>query len=308
MNDDIESEPENAEISRSQELRSEIQNVRSDLQNLSDTFQNEEHNAKHQTAYTFSKHKRKIAGLLLIAIGSYFAFFRESFSIPPEAVAFTIGGIIAAFVAYVPAKRIADMFVTDTRVPILEMDSEDFEENNEADVSVYAVPREKVPEIEVYEGDMFDMQTREMGKGYQVEKFINTKIEEKEYLIAKGTWMGEKSSLELAREIGNISEMRNVLKPKAQKGFAYTVMWPSIMQELQSSVANMITREIEGVTVFKGKALRSEIDDITEKYNPDNIEDKIAEEDMGSEPEAEDIEEIELEGEGGMVQMLAGDD
>lgn len=308
-----ENEPvDETEVNKSQEVRTEIQDLRSDILDVKETFQNERHNTKNKLRYVIGKHSRKIGLVLIGLVISYFIFWRDSFTIPDWVIVAFAGTIAGCIIGYIPAKRLAERFVTDSRVPILEFNAENFDTQNSNKmknvVGVYAVPQEKIPNMEVYEGEAFDMKTKEMGEGYQVEKFTHIRQNGNEHIIAKGTWMGEKSSMELAKDVGAIEGMRQNLKPKAQKGFAYELMWPSIMQELQSSVANMITRQIEGVTVFKGTELRSEIDDIKDKYGPDNIGEQIANEESlenaDSIDDLENAEEIGVSEDNEMLEML----
>lgn len=296
--DKLQNVNEKVDALRQDRIKDEILSLRNDLSDVKDTWDNEPHNAQSRTKYVFQKHKGKLAILSAITLLAFFWLGAKLPDPPTWMFIMFVGSIIGIAIGFIPARMVADMFVTDTRKPILELDAENFDTEEENDIALYYVPQERIPDIEVYEGEMFDMRTKK-GNGYQVEKFAEVEKNGRRHLIAKGTWMGEKSSLELARNVGNITGMRETLKPKAQKGFAYEVMWPHIMQELSSSIANMITREIEGVAIFKGPSLRSKIDELTEKYNPDNIEDKISEGDIDK------IEHSEEEGENAIMEMLA---
>ena len=270
---------ERKQIKRSnlQDIRSELQNLRSDVHEVKDTWENDKPNAKRTTRYKIKKHRTKIAGLIALAIPAYYVLSIEIPN-PPEWIYIVLGGIIAGcIVGYIPAKYVVERFVKDTRKPLLEIDA-----TEPNDIALWYVPEERIPDIEVYNGEKNTIETKK-GMGYEVEKFEKVTNEGKQHLIAKGTWIGEKSGLELERNIMNIEGMKNHMKPYAMKGFAYDVMFPHIMRELQSIVGNQMARSFENVAVFKGNDLRTEVDELIDEYRPDNIVNKVEDSDIDPE-------------------------
>lgn len=267
---------EKEELKQSQitAVRSELQNLRSDIQDVKGTWENDKPNAKRTTKHVLAKHKTKFAVLLILAIPAYFVLGLEIPEIPEWVFVVMIGIVAGTTIGYMPAKYVVNRFVTDTRKPVAEIDPK-----NPHDLAVWYVPQERMPDIETYEGEANDINTKR-GKGIELRRFEKVTSEGKQHLVGKGTWVGEKSGLELKREITNIAAMEKTLKPYAKKGFAYDVMWPHIMRELQTIVGNQMARSFEDVAVFKGEGLRSEIDDLIEDYNPDNIMGKVEDEDI----------------------------
>ncbi|AAQ13811.1 hypothetical protein [His2 virus] len=290
MKDKIDQKTENgkkAAESQMQDIRTEMQNLRSDIQDVKGTWEDDKPNAKRKTRYVLSEHKTKIAGLVALLIPAWFVLDLEIPTIPESAIVVGLGVTLGIVVGYIPAKYVVDKFVKDTRKPIFEIDAE-----KPNDVALYYVPEERIPDIEVYEGDKNDISTKK-GIGYEFEKFEQVEYEGEQYLIGKGTWVGEKSGLELKRNIGNIHGMKKTMKPYAQLGFAYEVMWPHIMRELESSVGNKMARTFEGVGVYNGEEMRDELDQLIEEYNPDNIMDTIDKEDIEEKANGHSDEEIE---------------
>lgn len=274
MSSDQTDERKEIERSNLQEVRSELQNLRSDVQDVKGTWENDKPNAKRKTKWAIGEHKTKVAILVALAIPAYFVLGIEIPEIPEWVFVVTAGVIAGVVVGFIPAKYVVDRFVKDTRKPILEIDAK---EPN--DVALWYVPEERIPDIEVYEGDKNTIQTKK-GTGFELKQFEQVTKDGKEYLIGKGTWVGEKTGLELKREIMNIEGMEQTMKPYAMKGFAYDVMWPHIMRELQSVVGNQMARSFENVAVFKGDGLRTEIDELIDEYKPDNIVGKVENEDI----------------------------
>lgn len=268
---------------RMQNLRASVQNVRSDVQELKGTYESDKGNAKRQTKYTVGKYKRPIAALIGIGIIAYY-IFNPNLVIPEWTKVIVVGTLAGVIIGYIPATKVIEMFIQDRRKPVFVIDPE-----SQKDVELYYVPQERIPNIEKF-GEANHIETIK-GMGYEVEKFEKVQVNGKEHLLWKGTWVGEKSGWEIKKDYGNIKGMRENLLPKAKKGFAYEVMWPHIMQELQDDIANMFAREFEDVAIFNGKELRSKIDQTVEKYNPDTIMENIEDKDIEERQEMKEIVE-----------------
>ena len=277
MSNDSEEFEEKIDQTRIQDIRGEVQNLRSDINGLKDTYSNDKGNATRKTKYTLGKHKNKILALVGLAFPLYFWLEPETPTIPEWVYVIGAGVLVGCIIGYIPAKYVVNKFVKDTRVPVL-----DIAGDRQNDVSLYYVPQERVPDMNVVSGELNRITTIK-GEGYECKEFAAIEIEGEEHLVAKGTWMGEKTGLELKRNVAEIEAQEEIYKPLAQKGFAYDVMWPHIIQELSTEIANMLTREFEDVAIFKGGKLRGKIDGLIEKYNPNNITDKVGESDLKQE-------------------------
>lgn len=256
-----------------QELQKEILEIQKDVLDVKETWKHDKPNGKRTTKHVIAKHRVKLA--LAAAIGTIIWFVGD-FSIPtiPEWVFVVATGIIAGIViGFIPAKVIVDKLIRDNRKPVLEINKNDMET-----VALWLVPESRITDIEMKNGEKVQIET-EKGIGYQIEQLFKVEENGKQKLIAEGTWEGEKSSLEVKRDYANIESQKKHLLPFAMRGFAYDIMFPHIIREIQASVGTQMAEVFEGVAVFEGEDINKEIDDIIEKYDSDNIIDQLEEKD-----------------------------
>lgn len=255
------------------ELRDRLNALRNDVRDLKGTYKEDKGNAPRQTKYLLDQYKKVIVLIAAIAIPAFF-IIDPQITIPDWIYPIVIGLLVGGIVSIPAAKYVVELFIKDRRKPIAVIDPD-----NLNDLELYYVPQERLNDIEFIKGEPEQIQTQK-GPGFSVEKFVTEQINGKEKMFAKGSWEGEKSGLELKRDYKNIEGMRETLKPLARKGFGYEVMWPHIIQEMQNDIANMFVEQFEGLAVYKGKELRERLEDIENKFAPDNIMEEVDENDI----------------------------
>lgn len=196
--------------------------------------------------------------------------------------AFAISAIVGVIVAYPYVRWLADYFIEDNRIPILENDPED----SMNDIAIHKLPRDRITDIEMIEDtELHEIRTK-MGMGYEVRNLqIWYDDNGRQNLTALGTWLGELNGLELRRERENINEMYNMLIPMAQDGIELQMKLPSIVHQLEKSIANQFTYQFQENINFKGKEIQTEIENIIDENQTDNSEEKESK-------TVEDIEEL----------------
>lgn len=255
------------------EMRERYNALRNDIRELKETYSEDRANAPTHTKYILQEYKRVIAIILALAIPAFF-IVSPDITIPEWVYPILVGLFVGVLVAIPIANKVVEKLIKDRRKPIVEIDPEDLQ-----DIHVHYVPQERVADIEFYGGERETINTTK-GMGYVVEQFHQVEMNGKIELFAKATWEGEKNGLELKKDRMAISGMRETLTPLAKKGFAYKVMWPHIIQEMQSEIVNMVVREFEDIAIFKGNDLRGKLDSIEEKFAPDNITNAVDDEDI----------------------------
>ena len=149
MSNDSEEFEEKIDQTRIQDIRGEVQNLRSDINGLKDTYSNDKGNATRKTKYTLGKHKNKILALVGLAFPLYFWLEPETPTIPEWVYVIGAGVLVGCIIGYIPAKYVVNKFVKDTRVPVL-----DIAGDRPNDVSLYYVPQERVPDMNVVSGEL----------------------------------------------------------------------------------------------------------------------------------------------------------
>jgi hypothetical protein len=256
------------------DIRKELIELKKDVNNVSDTVKNDKGNAKRTLKYTIKKRRVEIALTIGIGIVIWFAFGPDNFTIPDSVYVVLIGMGLGAIFGYPIAKRIAEMFVVDNRVPIFATKPEDT-----TDLAIYRVPNERIVEMPVVGGEKKEWTTIQ-GIGYEVERLEIEESEGKQHITAKAAWIGEKTGMQLKKKEAEIKGMRESLTPLAKKGMAYEVMFPSIIYELQSEAANMLTEEFQNIASHNGEKLKDRIENRMNDFHPDVIDEKVDKEDM----------------------------
>lgn len=256
------------------QIRNELIDLKKDVKDVNNTVKEDKGNAKRTIRYVVKKRRIEIAISIAIGIVLWFVLGPKDITIPESVYVVLVGMALGAAVGYPFAKKIAEMFVTDNRTPIFATKPDDL-----TDLAVYRVPDEKVAKMKVVGGDKKQWTTIE-GTGYEVEYLDISENEGKQHIVAKACWIGEKSGLEIKKDEGKIKAMRESLKPLAKKGMAYEVMFPSIIYELQSEAASMLTEEFEEIAVHNGRKMKQRIEDRMNDFHPDNIAEKAESEDM----------------------------
>jgi hypothetical protein len=281
-----ESEKQDQKSEEQNRVKSELNDIRSDVIDVKESLTENQQDAKRQTKKAVDNNKWLILfGFVGLAIVLYL-FAPEAYSVitnPPEILLVVIVGIgLGIAFGWIPANYLANRFVKDDRKPLLVLDPDDF-----SDFAVWDIPVERVHEIEVKEGEKRTIETKK-GTGYEVENFkkIVNPDTQKEHLVAKAPWTGEKSGLEIRKNEAEITAQRNEWKPLVKAYYAYEVAWPYIVNQVEKSVVSQFTREFQEGINYNGVEIRQTINQTVEDYKPQKMKNKV---------EGKNIEEIDAE-------------
>jgi hypothetical protein len=241
-----------------------------DTQEIKETLQNEEWNIKRKTVYILKQNSNKLILLGIIGIALYFAVFGEIDVTIPEWVYIVGISAILTSVAIMPiAERIADLFIDDKRKPMLEIGDNGFE--------VFKLPPERIKNVEMLDGQMNETETiRDKTRAYEVRNFEKIEEKDKVRLVAKGTWEGTNSNLDVKRTWENVVQMRKQLVPQARKAREYDKKMPFWIHKIENEVINDIVYQFENGVTFEGQNIHSKIkeemgiDDEIEQMNENN--------------------------------------
>lgn len=239
------------------------------------------------------KHIWKIAAL---GIGASFVIFNQNTNIDiPNWVNVLIASfIIGIIVGYPYARRIARLLINDNRIPIVAIDP-----TNLNDIEVWRVPQKQIEEMRTIES-LHEIQTSK-GRGFAVEDIqMGYNEQGKKQLIAKGTWLGEKSGLEIMRHENEIEATKENVIPWAKIGFNYHTKWPMIIHDISGKITNNIMKMFQTNVNYKGEELYETIEKTVSEHkieNPAEVKDVSVEE-----IEEKDPTKMELLGNGGKEQ------
>jgi hypothetical protein len=267
-------ESEQTESEQQQKVVQQLNNLRSDFLDVKESVVNEQQDAKRTSKKLLSNNKWLFASIVVISGTAIAIFAPEFYNVlldPPEITyVFVIGGLTGSLLAYPAANYLVGKFVDDTRKPVFEIDPEDHR-----DIGVWVVPKNRTNEIEVLEGEKRRIETSQED-GYEVEKFEKVVDPDtgKEHLIAKASWIGEKSGLEIRKSEQAIKAQREQWKPKVKTLMAMEIAWPYIIHRVQEDVINKFTEEFQEGVNFRGNEIRQSVEDTLESYKPENMQKK----------------------------------
>lgn len=243
------------------EMQDSLSELKEDVDNIQQTFKTDKGNFGNVVKFYLQKYATY---LVLISLGGLGAlvFFDITPVIPEWVIILIVGIIIGGLLFWMPANWLVNKFVKDERVPIVEDDPSDMN-----DFGLLWVPREKVKDIQV-SGEMHDLQTKK-GRGYEVNTIGTVTGENgKTEIVAQGSWLGEKSSLEIKRKESAIDSMREDMAPLVEKALAYEKKWPHIGHKITRAVMNDFTREFEDATMPGNTSVYQEVEGIMDNAEP----------------------------------------
>jgi hypothetical protein len=222
-----------------------------DSQEIRETLQNEEWNLVKKTKYLTKKNSNKIIIVGIIALVLFF-IISDDFVIPEWAYVVGISALLTSVAVLPLAEKVTDIFIDDLRKPLLEIGDDGFD--------VFKVPPERVNSIEMLEGQMNETKTlRSNEMAYEVRAFEKIEEKDKTRLIAKGTWEGTSSNLDIKRTWDNVIQMRKQLVPQARKAREYDKKMPFWIHMIENEVINDIVYQFEEGVTFEGQNIHSKI-------------------------------------------------
>lgn len=250
-----------------------VEEIKNDVKDVSNTVKNEPHNVKRTIKYRLKKNLHFIVlGFALLLVGIFYFFGGVEIS---QAMVIAGGAMVISIVFLYPyATRVVDYFVEDTRKPVLDIESV------EDDLGVFKVPDTRIGDIDIIDGTARDWDTS-LGIGKEVKEFREEITEDgKSQLIARATWEGSKSPLELKRDYSAIDAMENNLEKWARKGVLYDAKLPHMVHEIQAQTSNDLVYEFQGLANYNGQDIHETVQDMVTEYE---IEDETSDEDSDDE-------------------------
>jgi hypothetical protein len=296
-------------MSKKDKVKDEVQEVKTDAKEIKIALNEKDNKIEggKELYKIIGKHKFKIIGFIL-GLGFVVTTIFTDFQPPQELFIGVTTSLVAGVVAYPYARLVARFFISDDRKPVISINPESPHE-----FSMWYVPESRLSEIEVIEGELQNVKTKERGEGKVAEDFVVKEREnEKSKMYAKGTWIGSKSGWELQQNLDEIKSMKQNLEPLAMIGYAYKIKWPFIMRELSSKITNAIVHEYQGATQYKGKQMHNHVQEIIDDFSPKtltngNLEESDINETMENETNnanSQDLEDIDMDA----LQNIVGDD
>ena len=281
-----------------EELQKQLNDIRSDLVDIKSSWKEQDGDAPAKTKYYIVKHLNKILLIGAFALLVVF-YFQIGIPEPPEWVYIVLGSVvIGGFAAYPFAQWLVKKFIKDDRLPLVEIDPE-----NLSDIALYNIPRSKLADIEVYDGQLNEIKTQK-GRGYEAQQFGIRKEKGETKLIAMGTWIGAKTGLEVHRKEESYKSMREDLRPLVNRAIQYDVKWPNLQHRITQQVANEFIMEFEGVTNPGSESVYDDINDIVSDSEPD-VTRKDFEDITGNMGNGSSSDELEISD--GIEEILNGD-
>ena len=256
----------NAKELTDEELQKQLNDIRSDLVDIKTSWKEQDGDAPAKTKYYIVKHLNKILLIGAVLLLGVF-YFQIGIPEPPEWVYIVLGSVvIGGFAAYPFAQWLVKKFIKDDRLPLVEIDPE-----NLNDLAVYNIPRSKLADIDVKDGELQEIKTQK-GRGYEAQQFGISKEKGETKLIAMGTWIGAKSGLEIHRKEEAYKSMRKDLRPLVNRAIQYDVKWPNLQHQITQQVANEFIMEFEEVTNPGNESVYNNINSIVQESQPDITE------------------------------------
>lgn len=263
-----------------------------DIQEIRETAKNREYDLTRKVKYIAKKEKNKLIIIGVLAVFAVLAVTDQFAVEVPEWIYLTlVSSIVGGIVAYLPAQKLVNWLITDTRVPLLELPDDGFD--------MYKVPRERVSDIELTDGNLHETETAHSAtRAYELRKFERIEEKGESHLIGLGTWESTFPNSDIKRMWENVKAMRENLVPQAKKAKQYDIRMPYWIHQIENQTINDIVYQFEEGATFSGqdmhKAIKEDMD-IDDGLTPN--EEK--QETMKIEQLTEDMEE--------MRKMMNGD-
>ncbi len=226
---------------KEKEIKETLDELQNDFEEVKESASENDPNTLNQLEYFLGKHQKPLIGIGVAIVGIYIWL---NVSIPEKfwviATMFVFGCGVASFFASDLAKK----FVPDNRKP--------FKVDNPYDPSdfqLYKVPDQRVSDVEVYEGELHQIDTIQ-GMGYECTKFETVQGEKgKEHVLAKGTILGQLPGSVIKTHINKLSHIEENLYPLAQYGHMWKRNEPHIKHQMYSQALNEVVQGFEKHTI-----------------------------------------------------------
>lgn len=236
------------------EIKQEVENLSDDYNEVKETWKEERHKGENKTKWLIKKYKNWI----LIALTGLFLILAYV-GIPEIPKWVSVGGIafiIGATTAYIPAKKLANKFVKDDRIPILAIKPPDKENS----VEYHRIPREMLDDI-MFHGSPMPVNTQK-GRGFIVDDLSKKMVNGELKIGAIGTDLGS-MGVDYRRDTEKeIKKNRELLAPRANKYETLIQELPFMLNKVKQENTQNIIEGWENLQDFGGNHGSDMIDKI----------------------------------------------